>query len=88
MQFYNSVGPNPRIVRMFAAERGITLPSVQVDLRGGENRQPAYLAKNRFGLSDTLALDWPTLAAGIPFYVGTAAEADTSSISTAITQGA
>ena len=28
--------------------------------------RPAYLAKNRFGLSDTLALDWPTLAAGMP----------------------
>jgi hypothetical protein len=30
--------------------------------------RPAYLAKNRFGLPDTLSLDWPTLAAGIPFY--------------------
>ena len=57
MQFYNSVGPNPRIVRMFAAERGITLPSVQVDLRGGENRQPAYLAKNPLGQMPALELD-------------------------------
>ena len=39
MQFNDSVGPNPRIVRMFAAERGVALPSVTVDLRGGENRQ-------------------------------------------------
>lgn len=30
--------------------------------------RPAFLAKNRFGLSDTLPLDWPSLAAGISFY--------------------
>jgi hypothetical protein len=30
--------------------------------------RPAFLAKNRFGLDDTVALDWPSLAAGIPFY--------------------
>jgi hypothetical protein len=26
MRFYNSVGPNPRVVRMFMAERGIEIP--------------------------------------------------------------
>ena len=57
MLFYDSVGPNPRIVRMFAAERGVTLPSVKVDLRGGENRQPAYLAKNPLGQLPALELD-------------------------------
>lgn len=30
--------------------------------------RPAFLAKNRFGLPETIALDWATLAAGIPFY--------------------
>ena len=30
--------------------------------------RPAYLAKNRFGLPDSIPLDWPSLAAGIPFY--------------------
>jgi hypothetical protein len=30
--------------------------------------RPAFLAKNRFGLPDTLPLDWAALAAGIPFY--------------------
>jgi hypothetical protein len=30
--------------------------------------RPAFLAKNRFGLAESLTLDWPTLAAGIPFY--------------------
>ncbi len=57
MQFYNSVGPNPRIVRMFAAERGIPLPSTEVDLRGGENRQAGYLAKNPLGQLPALELD-------------------------------
>jgi len=30
--------------------------------------RPAFLAKNRFGLQDSLPLEWPSLAAGIPFY--------------------
>lgn len=42
MKFYNSVGPNPRMVRMFAAEKGLTLQTVEIDLLGGENRQPTY----------------------------------------------
>ena len=57
MLLYDSVGPNPRAVRVFAAERGIALPSIRVDLRGGENRQPAYLAKNPLGQLPALALD-------------------------------
>ena len=57
MHFYDSVGPNPRVVRMFAAERGIDLPKTMVDLRGGENRQPAYLAKNPAGQLPALELD-------------------------------
>ena len=36
MKFYNSVGPNPRMVRMFMAEKGVDIPKVEVDLRGGE----------------------------------------------------
>ena len=30
--------------------------------------RPAFLAKNRFGLEETLPLAWADLAAGIPFY--------------------
>jgi glutathione S-transferase len=41
MKFYDSSGPNPRIVRMFMAEKGIEKPKQTVDLRGGENRQPS-----------------------------------------------
>ena len=57
MKLYNSVGPNPRVVRIFMAERGIEIPRVEVDLRGGENRQPAYMAKNPTGQMPSLELD-------------------------------
>jgi glutathione S-transferase len=57
MRFYNSVGPNPQVVRVFMAERGIELPRTEVDLRGGENRQPDYMAKNPAGQMPCLELD-------------------------------
>ena len=57
MLFYDSVGPNPRVVRMFAAERGVALPSTKIDLRGGENRQATYMAKNPSGQMPCLELD-------------------------------
>ncbi len=57
MKFYNSIGPNPHVVRMFAAERGVTLPTVEVDLMAGENRQAAYLEKNPAGQVPCLELD-------------------------------
>jgi glutathione S-transferase len=57
MLFYDSVGPNPRVVRVFAAERGVDLPATKVDLRGGENRQSPYLAKNPSGQLPALELD-------------------------------
>ena len=57
MKFYNSIGPNPRVVKMFMAEKGLDIPRVEVDLRGGENRQAAYLAKNPSGQLPALELD-------------------------------
>lgn len=57
MLFYDSVGPNPQVVRIFAAERGIDLPKTTIDLRGGENRQPAYMARNPAGQLPALELD-------------------------------
>jgi glutathione S-transferase len=58
MKFFNSMGPNPRLVRMFAAEKGIALPeTVEVDLVGGENRQDAYLDRNPAGQLPCLELD-------------------------------
>ena len=57
MLLYNSIGPNPKVVRMFMAERGIDIPRVEVDLRGGENRRGPYLAKNPAGQCPALQLD-------------------------------
>jgi len=57
MRLYNSIGPNPRAVRMFMAERGVDLPRVEVDLRSGENRREPYLSKNPAGQCPALELD-------------------------------
>jgi glutathione S-transferase len=57
MKLYNSIGPNPHVVRMFAAERGVELDTVEVDIMGGENRQAEYVAKNPGGQLPCLELD-------------------------------
>ncbi|WP_292964290.1 glutathione S-transferase family protein [Novosphingobium sp. UBA1939] len=58
MKFYNSIGPNPRVVTMFMAEKGIEIPTVTVDLRGGENRRAPYNADvNPAGQTPALELD-------------------------------
>jgi glutathione S-transferase len=57
MKLYNSIGPNPKTVRMFMAEKDIELPIVKIDLMGGENRQAPYLAKNPAGQTPALELD-------------------------------
>jgi glutathione S-transferase len=57
MKLYDSMGPNPKVVRMFLAERNIEIPKQQVDLMGGENRQAEHLARNPSGQSPTLELD-------------------------------
>ena len=31
MKLYTSVGPNPRVVKMFLAEKGMELPMTEVD---------------------------------------------------------
>lgn len=49
MKFYNSIGPNPRMVKMFMHEKGINIPFVEVDLVQGENRQEAFLKINPAG---------------------------------------
>lgn len=57
MKFYNSIGPNPRMVRMFMAEKGISIPTEEVDLLKGENRQSPHLARNPHGQMPALELD-------------------------------
>ena len=57
MLMYDSVGPNPRMVRMFMAEKGFEVPTTKVDIRGGENRQGPYVEKNPSGQTPALVLD-------------------------------
>jgi glutathione S-transferase len=57
MKLYNSIGPNPRMVRMFLHEKGIEIPLEPVDLMGAENRRAPYLAKNPAGQLPALELD-------------------------------
>jgi glutathione S-transferase len=57
MKLYDSIGPNPRMVKMFMAEKGIDLPRETVDLMKGENRQPAHLARNPAGQTPALEMD-------------------------------
>jgi glutathione S-transferase len=63
MKFYNSLGPNPRCVRMFMAEKGITLPAVEINLLAAENRKPPYTDKNPGGQMPALELDNGSLLA-------------------------
>jgi len=57
MKLINSIGPNPQVVRSFAAEKGITLQTENIDIMKGENRQAPYLKKNPGGGSPCLELD-------------------------------
>ena len=57
MKLYNSIGPNPKVVRMFAAELGAKLDLHEVDIMAGENRQEAFLKVNPAGQLPALQLD-------------------------------
>jgi len=65
MKLYDSIGPNPRAVRIFMAEKGIELPKEKVDLMKGENRQEPFLKKNPSGQCPALELDNGTILAEI-----------------------
>ncbi len=65
MKLINSVGPNPHVVRMFMAERGISLPLEDIDILKGQNREAGYLKTNPAGQSPTLVLDDGTVIAEI-----------------------
>jgi glutathione S-transferase len=49
--------PNPKKVRVYLAEKGITVPSQAVNIFTGENRQPDFLQKNPMGGLPVLELD-------------------------------
>jgi glutathione S-transferase len=57
-KLYNhAVAPNPRRVRIFAAEKGIELSLEEVDILAGQSRTPEFLAKNSSGGVPVLELD-------------------------------
>jgi glutathione S-transferase len=58
VKLYNhSVAPNPRRVRIFAAEKGIELSLEEVDILAGQCRTPEFLGKNSSGGVPVLELD-------------------------------
>jgi glutathione S-transferase len=58
LKLYNHArAPNPRRVRIFAAEKGIELALEDVDILAGKSRTPEFLAKNSSGAVPVLELD-------------------------------
>jgi glutathione S-transferase len=58
MKIYNSpVAPNPRRVRVFLAEKGLTVPLEDVDIGNAVNRQPDFLKINPLAGVPVLELD-------------------------------
>jgi glutathione S-transferase len=59
MKLYNAPlpAPNPRRVRIFLAEKGVSLPLVEVNIMTGEIKQPPHLSRDPLGQLPTLELD-------------------------------
>jgi glutathione S-transferase len=53
--------PNPRRVRIFLAEKSITVPTEQVDMMAGQHRTPEYTAINPLQRMPALVLDDGTI---------------------------
>ena len=52
MKLFNeeNPAPNPRRVRMFMAEKGISIPLVHVPMRDRAHKSPEFVAKNSLGI--------------------------------------
>lgn len=62
MKLYDTrVAPNPRRVRIFLAEKGLSIPTVEVDLGKMEHKAPAYGAINPLQRTPALELDEGTV---------------------------
>jgi glutathione S-transferase len=57
VKLFTGIGPNPRTVHIFMAEKGIDLPRETVDLMAGENRQAPHVQRNPAGQLPCLELD-------------------------------
>jgi len=58
-----SRAPNPRKMRIYLAEKGLSLPIKELNLRAGDQRTPEFLAKNPFAGVPILELDDGTVIA-------------------------
>ena len=65
MLFFNSPNPapNPRRVRIFAAEKGITLPTRDLSIPAREHKSDEFMALNPRGQTPALQLDDGTVIA-------------------------
>lgn len=63
MKFYNAPmpAPNPRRVRIFLAEKGVNVPTVDIAIMKREHKSPEHLARNSLGQVPTLELDDGTM---------------------------
>lgn len=57
VKLYDAAGPNPHVVRMFLAEKGLDIPSTVLVLGTGDGRSPAHLARNPLGQAPVLETD-------------------------------
>ena len=58
MKLYDfALAPNPRRVRMFLAEKGVSVPTVQVNVRNREQFTPEFIKLNPFSVVPVLELD-------------------------------
>ena len=58
MKLYDlKAGTNTSRVRIFLAEKGVKLPTLEVDMMKGENKGPDYPSKNPVGTMPLLELD-------------------------------
>lgn len=57
MLLYDAMSPGPRTVRMFLLEKNLVIPTQQIDVFAGENRQHPFLSFNPAGQLPTLGLD-------------------------------
>jgi len=58
MRFHDyAMAPSPRKVRLFIAEKGLSIPTIEVDLRARAQLEPEFLAKNPGATVPVLELD-------------------------------
>ncbi len=57
MKLFDSIGPNPHVVRMFLSEKGIEIEKETIDIMAGDCRQKDYVERNPTGTTPCLQLD-------------------------------